>query len=376
MNRRFILLVGILNVIEQFKYRARSIRNNKTGIEMESRGSIKLKSKHTFSTLTFIAVILSFVVLALGFTPKEFDTANQFNFNHVDFSNSYQVEGTNGTVTPVGINFLINNTGIQDSFGGRPGIVGDGTNFFVVWGVSSNIRGARVSQEGIVLDAAGITIATGSGTPSVVFDGTYFLVIWVNGSEIYGARVDTDGNVLDESPIQLTSGGNAYVRPISIVFDGTNHFIVWRTTGDRIYGIRVSSGLVALDAPGGFNIGSGFYPWVAFDGTNYMLAWHKWGNGLDIYGARVTTDGNVLSPGQFPICTVGNNQDHASIAFGGTNYLVVWHDFTTGNERNDTAWGARVSTDGTVLDNPSIKISNYTYRDSPRSSIRPPCCFR
>jgi hypothetical protein len=315
--------------------------------------------------VSFITVILSFFVLALGVTPKESDTAYQFNFNHVDFSNSYQVEGTNSTVTPVGINFLINNTGIQDSFGGRPGIASDGTNFFVVWGVSSNIRGARVSQEGIVLDAAGITIAAGSGTPSVVFDGTNFVVIWVNGNEIYGARVDTDGNVLDASPIQLTSGGNAYVRPISIVFDGTNHFIVWRTTGDRIYGIRVSSGLEVLDAPGGFSIGSGFYPWVAFDGTNYMLAWHKWGNGLDIYGARVTTDGNVLSPGQFPICTVGNDQDHASIAFGGTNYLVVWHDFTTGNERNGTAWGARVSTDGTVLDNPAIKISNYTYRDSP-----------
>jgi len=61
---------------------------------------------------------------------------------------------------------------------------------------------------------------------------------------------------------------------------------------------------VNLDGPTGFFIGNGFYPYVAFDGTNYMVAWHGHGNGLDIFGARVSQDGAVLDPGVFTDRTV------------------------------------------------------------------------
>jgi len=284
------------------------------------------------------------------------------------------------SVVPVGLNFEISADALGD-IGGKPAIAYDGTNFFVVWHDfrdsatnGPDIYGARVTPDGTVLDPAGIPISTFANAdpspgaqyvPSVAFDGTNYLVVWTAHRdpdpdyEVYAARVTPDGTVLDPGGIQITSGASPLRMP-SIVFDGTNYLVVWRTAGSQIRAVRVSTSGANLDSPTGFFIGNGFYPYVAFDGTNYMVAWHNWGNGLDIFGAQVSQDGTVLDPGVFTISDANEDQDHVSIAFGGTNYLVVWGDFRRGNQYNGTTYGARVSTGGTVLDSPSFKIADYS----------------
>ena len=280
---------------------------------------------------------------------------------------------------PAGDDFVVAAVPSPDAVGGdatqgKPAIISDGTNFFVVWrdrrdfaANSYDIYGARVAADGTVLDPTGIPISAIANFdpapgnqyfPSVGFDGTNFLVVWTANRdpssivyEIYAARVSPDGTVLDPVAIQLTTGSDA-LRMSSIVFDGTNYFIVWRTGASQIRGARISTAGVNLDGPAGFLIGEGFYPYVAFDGTNYLTTWHGWNvDHLDIFGALISTGGVVLDT--FPIISAEGTQDHSWIAFGGSNYLVVWNDYR-GENNIAGAYGTRVSTDGTVLDDPPL----------------------
>ena len=268
---------------------------------------------------------------------------------------------------------------------GKPAIASDGNNFFIVWRDARNygtnswdIYGARISPDGTVLDPDGIAISTFANIdpspgnqyfPSVAFDGTNFVVVWIanrsgnNGSyQVVAARVATDGTVLDPNGVTVTADSLTPLRMPSIAFDGTNFLVTWRTAGSEIRVIRMSPALVNLDDQNGFLIGTGFYPYVAFDGTNYMVTWHGWGvNGLDIFGAVVSTAGQVLDPGVFTISSLPGDEDHGSIAFDGANYFAVWHNAAGGNAYNGAIYGARISPAGTVLDNPAIKVADYGF---------------
>src|SRR6187551_2771483 len=89
---------------------------------------------------------------------------------------------------------------------------------------------------------------------------------------------------------------------------------------------------------------------VAFGGSNYFVVWTNYESGTgDIYGARVATDGTVLDPGPgIPISTQPAQQIEPAVAFDGTNYLVVWQDRRT-DDINDI-YAARVTPAGDVLD--------------------------
>jgi hypothetical protein len=267
-----------------------------------------------------------------------------------------------------------------------PAIAFDGTNYFVVWrdyrsGTNYDVYGARVSVGGNVLDAEGIAISTAAneqGYPSVVFDGINYFAVWQDkrgGSnyDIYGARVSVGGSVLDAGGIGISTAVNEQSYP-TIAFDGTNHFVVWQDkrggSNYDIYGARVSVGGSVLDG-GGVAISMAAndqkLPAVAFDGTNYLVVWTDYRNGsnsADIYGTRVSISGTVLDPDGIAICTAASYQGDPSVAFGGTNYLVVWTDRRNFWVSYDDVYGARVSVDGTVLDAQGIVISTQAYNQS------------
>lgn len=268
---------------------------------------------------------------------------------------------------------------------GKPGIAFDGTNFLAVWqdprnssSNSSDVYGTFIKRDGTVLNPTGIPIATRLGSdwiPSVAFDGTNYLVVWVaevmanGGTEIYGARVTPGGTVLDSTPVKITTDANPKFRPISLAFDGQNYLIAWRNQTDEIRGIRVTASGASLDGGNGFNIGQGFYPWVAFNGTNYLVAWFGHGaSSLDIFGARVNTNGAILPPGLITIAhdPNGSGLDQPTIASDGTDFFVAWRnaDIPWQDDyqqyRNGSAYAARVSGAGVVLDTPPFKISDHT----------------
>ena len=262
------------------------------------------------------------------------------------------------------------------SYQSEPAIAFDGTNYLVVWDDSRNgpgdIYGTRVSMLGTILDPNGILISKSGNweyPPTVAFNGSNYLVIWcdwINGldTDLYGSRVSPAGMVLDSSAIAIAIVANRQETPAA-AYDGTNYFVVWadyRNNPDSavIYGARVAPSGRVLD-PVGVPISatpfSNNYPCVAYDGANYLVAWQGWRPlyGEDIYGARVTPSGRVLDTAAIKICKVPGNQSRPSVAFDGSNYLVVWFDSPGGNQLD--IYGGRVSPSGEILDPNGFAIS-------------------
>jgi hypothetical protein len=132
-----------------------------------------------------------------------------------------------------------------------------------------------------------------------------------------------------------------------------------------IYGARVraSDGLL-LDGPpdtGGIGVSTVVErqenPSVASNGTDYFVMWSDilGVGGRDIYGSRVASDGTVLDPAGIAVSTAASGQQRPSVASNGTSYFAAWQDWRSGTDWN--IYGARVASDGTVLDPAGIAVS-------------------
>jgi len=229
-----------------------------------------------------------------------------------------------------------------------PSIAFGGTNYIVVWndcrtGISSDIYCTRITPAGMILDSTGIAISTSGRTrlPSVAFDGLNYFIVWQdiynNSWDIYGARVNQNGAVLDTTGIVLSDAANHQQRP-SIVFDGTNYFVVWDdfrsgSSPPDIYGARITPEGTILDSAGIFISIDGTAPTVMSDSFNDMVVWQVFSYSYaiyDIYGARLNHDGFLLDSLAIPISRAAQHQQYSSVAFDGLNYFVAWQDYRSG----------------------------------------------
>jgi len=275
--------------------------------------------------------------------------------------------GEVGPAFPMGGDTLItpapgNQSSSAVAFGGR--------YFLVVWQdylVKPAIYGARIDSSGLLLDPVGIVVAPPTPEvnfvedPDVAFDGENFLVVWqshdsITQRDIYGSRVDTSGAVLDGNGFVISIDAQDQYRP-SVAFDGTNYFVVWddfrNAIHTDIYGTRVTTDGDVLDT-GGILIcgasGSQAAADVLFDGTRYFVVWADYrGAHMDIYGGRVTPAGTVLDGNGKAISTANYNQTLPKAAFDGKKYFVVWQDYRSGSYVNADIYGARVDTTAAVI---------------------------
>ena len=237
-----------------------------------------------------------------------------------------------------------------------PAIAWDGTNHLVVWTDYRNenydIYAQLVSPSGNLV-GSGFAISTAINTqerPDIAWDGTNYLVVWederngVSNYDIYGQLVSASGTLVGSNfSICLASNTQTYA---AVAWDGTNYLVVW---GDEdIYGQLVS--------PSGALVGSNFaistatnwqyWPEIAFDGTNYLVVWQDYRSGdLDVYGQLVSPSG-ILIGSNFVISTAANDQWFPSLAWNGTNYLVVWQDYRSGIQ---DIYGQLVSPSGALV---------------------------
>jgi hypothetical protein len=208
-------------------------------------------------------------------------------------------------------------------------------------------------------------------TPSIASNSDLFMAVWTRktpyGFDIYGARVTPDGKVKegDEEGIPICRASNDQMLP-SITWNGDSFFVVWqdRRSGKvwDIYGSRITPDGQVLDPDGiPISIARPNYdqvaPVVSFDGENYLVVWQGkrsptiW----NIYFVRVSKDGVVMGGSPVPVNPSVRSQVSPSVAFDGKNYFAVWQDF-----RGGKFWdilGARITPSGEILDRRGILIS-------------------
>ena len=258
-----------------------------------------------------------------------------------------------------------------------PAIAHDGTNYLVVWQdfrnyqISSNdIYGALVSPSGTLL--AGMAVAQASGdqlTPAVAFGGSRYLVVWQQGGDIYGAQVDSSGKLIHPTGVPLSTAANNQLNP-AVAYGGGSYLVVWQdhrksASVADIYGVRVNNygGLMDAQALGICTAPADQqYPAMVFDGTNHFVVWQDArtasSSSWDIHGARVSAAGKLLDSVSIAVSAQLANQQRPAVALGPGGYLVVWQD---DRSKPNSSWdihGARVSTAGILLDSTGFAISS------------------
>ena len=153
---------------------------------------------------------------------------------------------------------------ISTSGGSLPAIAYNGTNYLVVWTKPTNgndIFGSRVTPAGSVLDAGAlaipVTAIVGSAetNPTVASNGTDWFVAWNDSTDVRGARVNAAGTVLDVVGVAVSSASNVQNYP-TLGWDGTQYWAVWQdertaTAFPDLYGARIASNGTNKD-PSGF----------------------------------------------------------------------------------------------------------------------------
>ena len=245
--------------------------------------------------------------------------------------------------------------------------------WLVAWndrrGSYGDVYAGRVSADGVALDPGGFAVVTAGNeqsSPAVRSDGEHFLVAWDDARSypdynLYAARVTRAGAVLEPDGF-LVSGADATQAGATVAAGGPGWFVAWYDgRGGQtwsIFGARVSSAGAVIDTAGRMlspTVYGQYDTDVAFDGENYFVVWSDFRSGAskDIFGCRVTPRGRVLDPQGIALCSLDNWQGVPAVAFGDSNFLVVWSDLRTGDF---DIFGTRVSRDGAVLDPPGIAV--------------------
>jgi|GEM_PF-6230020 len=232
-------------------------------------------------------------------------------------------------VTPTG-QVIDKNGGFTVSTGSSnwtPAIAFDGSQYLVAWNkyndqTGHDIYGAVISPEGQTQTEFPISTQTRNQTQSTLaFDGVNFLAAWVDErnavspdyySNVYGARISKNTVVLDLEGLPVATANTYKSRPL-LDFDGNNYFITWQDipeTGisppiSSIFARRITPDGALLDGSAETNgiavnttaVGKSFLT-LAFDGQYHRIAWcvGAYNNSppVGIYSAMVSKDGTLI----------------------------------------------------------------------------------
>jgi len=212
--------------------------------------------------------------------------------------------------------------------------------------------------------------------PKAAANGADFLVVWedhrnegVGVVDIFGGRITGAGSVLDRGGFQIGVGSGNRFTP-AVASGLADYLVVWQDarnladSGMDIYGSRVSTKGEVLDAKG-IAVSTApddqSNPALAFNGSLYLGVWCDRRNlattDADIYGTMISTGGGVASPTGLIISTGAVGEQHPVVASNGQNYLVAWQDYRNSLANGVDIFGVRVGTNGGVLDLSGILIS-------------------
>lgn len=266
--------------------------------------------------------------------------------------------------------------------GGDVGIACSKKLCLVTFAVSSDegsdIGGVRIGPDGSRLDESVLFMSRSAvtGEPAVAWNGKEFLVVWTDSSggedtpDIYGARVKEDGTVLDRDgfPIGVASGAQ---RTPAVVWTGRRFLVVWgdmrNGTDWDIYGARVRSDR-RVDDPMGIPISTApedqRFPNVAHHNWKSLVVWDDTRTVVHrAWGTLVEEDGDVRDPGGFSVSGGEyGNELRPAVAYGSNQFLVA-NAASSADEEPFTPnfiVGRRVKHDTRVLDAPPLVLTRST----------------
>jgi hypothetical protein len=223
------------------------------------------------------------------------------------------------------------------------------TNHLVTWtDQNSTVHALRVSFSGTPLDATPLTLQPDLGTApfsligadiNSAFDGTQHLVVWQHfsadgGSDVYGARISDQGVLLDPSGIPLATSADFEMSP-AVALDGADFLVTWFQIADAgsIRATRVSPQGVALDVPP-IDLDDGLVPpslqsLTFYNGAQLVSAieidggavvtWVRPSPPATVRAARVTPQALVLDPGGIVIGPAASGAISSPMALASTD---------------------------------------------------------
>jgi hypothetical protein len=250
-----------------------------------------------------------------------------------------------------------------------PRVAASGDDFLVVWqdfrnGVHDDILGARVTDAGMLLDPNGLPVTTAVGAqrlPDVAGGTNGYLVVWQDrrsGStdDILGARVTREGNVLDAVGLSISSTTSDQTAPAAAALND-GYFVTWedlRNGGSRrAYGTRVQAD-GGVSAANGFELssrpGEQLAPRVAASTNQLLVVWHGGSNSasFDIQGTRVSNSGIVRDTNSLAINSAAGPQSRPTVAAKGGDFMVVWEDQRVAGRTN--LYSTRLTANGAILE--------------------------
>ncbi|MBI1823104.1 MAG: hypothetical protein HYR80_03185, partial [Nitrospirae bacterium] len=252
--------------------------------------------------------------------------------------------------------------------------------FLVVYqsfnGTDQDIIGTFVSYSATnAVMGTTFTIAGGAGNqqvPSIAYDGTNFYVAYLDGGTSVRAISVTKTGVVGTAVTVATVTSNATPPSVlpQITFSNTTvgrYLIAWEDFGTdpsgNVYGNTITTA-GAIGTVTGVAVTSGLAernPSVAFDGTNFLVVYDTGASGVrDIYGQLITT-GGTLSGSRFAISTAINDQLLPKVTYstGAGLYFASWQDYRNSTSIADI-YGARILRTGSVVESAGMVVNSNT----------------
>jgi MYXO-CTERM domain-containing protein len=250
-----------------------------------------------------------------------------------------------------------------------PAAVSAGSGFLVTWGDTRTPEGglmaARVDSMGATRDPNAIPIQLGeSAQGSAASDGTDYLVSWATGSGVKTRRVTSAGETPSDAVVAFLSSPNVGLKS-AVAFDGMSYRAYWTSLGTQPPGPSPTpyfiaeagfgrSGDLLWTVPMGFGLPA-TDPAVACGGNDCLLAISRTTPGVPPFpsGAPIIRVTSLLRGGTADLPAASTaGQILPVVAFGGTNWLVVWRDGD-----GHSIWAARLERNMQLLDTVPLTIA-------------------
>jgi hypothetical protein len=341
-------------------------------------------------------IIVIFVILILSFNFTLF--AKEFLISDGEWEHSVPAVACNGTSFQVvwsdnrfddwryyGVQVEYNGTvgdeqilvGPSSNIYQNTELCSNGSDFLMVWsryqttGCPSYIYGQLIESSGIPygsyfrvdLSNPGII----SNNPKVCSDGTDYICVWTQGSFPFFKPVcqliEPDGTFINTN-LDIDAAINTYSNPC-IAFDGSHYLCVWNNVLDGSICIKgrllTPDGVVFGDAlqitsP----VNEQLFSALAYGGSEYLVVWEEYSfstNQSHIYGQFISTD-CVLTSNTFNISGTGfSSERNPKIISTGHSYLVTWQQDNT--DRTLSLCGQLLNLDGNLIGNVINILSDY-----------------